>query len=74
LIVPAGDPQALADAIDRLSASPELRRRLGKAARAYVERECRADRTAREYLNVYRRLIAQRGGAPGPRSALETGV
>ena len=72
LIVPAGDPQGLADAIDRMAASPELRRRLGAAARAYVERECRADRTAREYLNVYHRVIAQRRGAPGPRSALES--
>lgn len=75
LIVPAGDPQKLADAIDRLASSPELRRRLGTAARAYVERECRADRTAREYLNVYQRVIAQRRGAPGRPSALEsTGV
>jgi glycosyltransferase involved in cell wall biosynthesis len=75
LLVPAGDAQSLANAIDLLASSPELRRRLGSAARDYVERECRADRTAREYLNVYHRVIAQRRGAPGPRSALEsTGV
>lgn len=34
LIVPAGDPQALADALGRLHDSPELRARLGGAARA----------------------------------------
>ncbi len=34
LIVPAGDPVALADALASLIASPELRRRLGTAARA----------------------------------------
>jgi glycosyltransferase involved in cell wall biosynthesis len=34
LIVPSGDPSALADALARLIANPELRRRLGTAARA----------------------------------------
>ena len=34
LIVPAGDPQALADALGRLHDSPELRTRFGEAARA----------------------------------------
>jgi glycosyltransferase involved in cell wall biosynthesis len=72
VIVAAGDASSLAQAIDRLVASPELRRRLGAAARAYVERDCRADRTALEYLTVYRRITAQRRGAPGRRSALET--
>jgi glycosyltransferase involved in cell wall biosynthesis len=36
LVVPAGDPAALAAAIDRLLADPELRDRLAAAARAYV--------------------------------------
>lgn len=72
LVVPAGDALSLAKAIDRLVASPELRHQLGSAARSYVDRECRADRTALEYLNVYHRVIAQRRGAPGRRSALET--
>jgi glycosyltransferase involved in cell wall biosynthesis len=36
LVVPAGDPQALADAIDRLLADPTLRHRLAEAARAHV--------------------------------------
>jgi glycosyltransferase involved in cell wall biosynthesis len=36
LLVPAGEPKALADAIDRLAADPELRRRLGAAARRKV--------------------------------------
>lgn len=75
LIVPAGDSVRLAQALDRLAASQELRRRLGAAARAYVERECCAERTALEYLRVYQRVIDQRRAAPGRRSALEsTGV
>ncbi|MEZ5856404.1 MAG: glycosyltransferase family 4 protein [Hyphomicrobiaceae bacterium] len=36
LIVPPGDPVALADALERLARSPDLRRKLGQAARAKV--------------------------------------
>jgi glycosyltransferase involved in cell wall biosynthesis len=39
LLVPAGDPQALAAALRRLGGDPALRARLGEAARrTYVER------------------------------------
>ena len=39
LLVPPGDPDALADALRRLAADPGLRARLGAAARArYVSR------------------------------------
>jgi glycosyltransferase involved in cell wall biosynthesis len=72
LIVPAGNPLVLAQAIDRLAASPEERRRLGSAARAYVTNACRADRTAEEYLNIYHRLVAGRRGAARRPAALET--
>jgi glycosyltransferase involved in cell wall biosynthesis len=36
LVVPPGDPRALAEAIDRLASDPALRRRLGAEARADV--------------------------------------
>jgi len=36
LIVPPGDAMALADALERLATSPELRRRIGAAARERV--------------------------------------
>jgi glycosyltransferase involved in cell wall biosynthesis len=39
LLVPPGDPRALADAIERLHDDPALRARLGDAARARVERD-----------------------------------
>jgi glycosyltransferase involved in cell wall biosynthesis len=58
LLVPPGNAEALAAALDRVIASPALRRRLGKAARARAEQDCRADRTALEYLRLYYRLIA----------------
>ena len=43
LYVPPGDPKALAAAIERLRADPDLRKRLGAAARAFVEREAGLD-------------------------------
>lgn len=64
LLVPAGDSLGLALAIDRLVQSPGLREHLGAAGRAHAERECRADRTALEYVRLYRRLAAERPGAP----------
>ncbi len=39
LIVPADNPVALADAMERLARSPDLRNRLGAAAREHAERE-----------------------------------
>jgi len=75
LLARAGDPASLADAISRLAVSADLRARLGAAARTHAEQECRADRTAAEYLAVYGRVIDQRRGASGRREALErTGV
>ncbi|MEO8679645.1 MAG: glycosyltransferase family 4 protein [Vicinamibacterales bacterium] len=65
LLVPAGDPGRLAAALDSLIRSKDLRDRLGAAARSHAERECRADRTAVEYVQLYRRL---RSGRPADRS------
>jgi glycosyltransferase involved in cell wall biosynthesis len=39
LLVPAGDPRAIADALRRLHADPALRRRLGRGARSRVVSE-----------------------------------
>lgn len=44
IVVPAGDAAALAEAIVRLSADPDLRRRLGDAARERVRRDFSLDR------------------------------
>lgn len=43
VLVPPGDPAALADALARLAADPELRRRLGAAARARLVRDFSED-------------------------------
>ena len=54
LVVPERDPAALAAAIARLLADPELARRLGAAARARVERELTWERTAERFEAVFR--------------------
>ena len=57
LLVPPDDPQALADAIDRLAADPELRARFGRAGRELVEREFSSQRIGRDVVGLYRRLL-----------------
>ncbi|HEV8696716.1 MAG TPA: glycosyltransferase family 4 protein [Candidatus Limnocylindrales bacterium] len=51
LLVPPGDPTALADAIERLQADPGLRARLGASARRRIEREFDLATNARAVLD-----------------------
>lgn len=53
LLVPVGEPQALADALQRLFDDPALRRRLGDAGRATVEREYDVPVVLRRLCNMY---------------------
>jgi len=58
LLVPARDADALAAAIETLAASPELRRRMGKAARDAAERLFSEERIVGETLALYDRALA----------------
>ena len=62
LLVPAGHPEALADAVTTLLNSPRIRRRMGKAGRALVEREYNwqaiLDKWVRTYEAVRDRAVA----------------
>jgi glycosyltransferase involved in cell wall biosynthesis len=60
LLVPAGDSAALADALARLVRSRELRERFGADARARAAREFDPERTARQYVEIYRSLVGHR--------------
>jgi glycosyltransferase involved in cell wall biosynthesis len=62
LLVPAGDPDALAAALRRLVEDGELRRRLGAAARARVEQRFSVEQARRSHVELYERLLA--GGLP----------
>lgn len=70
LLVPPGDPAALAEACIRLACSPELRARLGEAGRATVEARFSLDASVRRIEAVYDEEL-QRAGIP--RRARRTG-
>lgn len=57
LLVPIEDPEALAQAIARLAASPELRARYGAAARELVVARMSARAIGEATLQLYRTLI-----------------
>jgi glycosyltransferase involved in cell wall biosynthesis len=61
LLVPVADEAALAGAIRRLVEDPELRARLGAAARVHVEATFGMDRMVAEYAALYDELADRRG-------------
>jgi len=65
LTVPAGDPAALAAAISRMLAAPELVRSLGSAGRAYAlehfSRQRQVQQTEALYLDTWHRSRGRRG-------------
>jgi mannose/cellobiose epimerase-like protein (N-acyl-D-glucosamine 2-epimerase family)/glycosyltransferase involved in cell wall biosynthesis len=61
LLVPLGDSEALAGAIERLALDPALRRRFGEASRQLVEREFSSERIGPELILLYRRLLDEKG-------------
>lgn len=66
VLVPAGDPTALAEAMrDMCQRSAARRRAMGEAARAHVVAEFGLDTMARRYAALYREILDER-----PRDAL----
>jgi glycosyltransferase involved in cell wall biosynthesis len=57
LLVPPANPAALAGAMLALADMPALRRTMGAAARARIEREFSLDAMAQSYDRLYRRLL-----------------
>ena len=64
LLVPAGDPPALAQAILRVAAAPELARDMGRAARARVEARFEVRHMVRAYERLYEEVWAGKRAAP----------
>lgn len=63
LLCPPDDPGALADAIGRLIREPELRVRLGRAAKERVQTVFSVEACSRNLASLYRRLLEERGRA-----------
>lgn len=71
LLVPAGDVQQLADAVARLWRNPDEAQRYGLAGRERVVQHFDIERMVRQYEDLYREVLAERGvrptaGAGGP--------
>jgi glycosyltransferase involved in cell wall biosynthesis len=67
ILVPARDPAALRDALDRYLADPALRARHGEAARRRVLRDFRQEAIWQAVADEYERLLAaRRAAAPVP--------
>jgi glycosyltransferase involved in cell wall biosynthesis len=60
-LVPPRDPEALANAIQRLIDDPELRKKFGQAGRERVERHFTIQETVRKTEELYLRLLAEKG-------------
>lgn len=61
LLVPPGDPQALATALRRLLADAALREQMGQAARERVQREFAAAAVIPRVEALYRQTLEGRG-------------
>ena len=64
LSVPAKDSDGLADALRRLALEPELRRKMGKAARKFVSSRFSHEKIFDNLLNEYHRLIQRHSVMP----------
>ncbi|MCS7070045.1 MAG: glycosyltransferase family 4 protein [Anaerolinea sp.] len=62
ILVPPGDPKALADAILRLLHDPDLARRMGAAGRARVEEHFNLDRLNEQLFQIYDQVVAKHRG------------
>lgn len=68
LLVPPGDTAALAVALRRLLANPELREKLAGNARERVERDLTRERMAARVSDIYREQLGEASGSPLPES------
>jgi len=64
VLVPVGDVDAMAGALARLAAEPELRRRLGDAGRVRVLGRYRVERLVDDVDALYRELLSSAGLPP----------
>jgi glycosyltransferase involved in cell wall biosynthesis len=61
MLVPVGDPEALAVALERLLADPDLRRIIGKQGRSQVESRFSIDGMLDGVDRLYTELLERKG-------------
>jgi glycosyltransferase involved in cell wall biosynthesis/peptidoglycan/xylan/chitin deacetylase (PgdA/CDA1 family) len=72
VLVPPGQPEALAEALEALCHDPRLRRELGAAARARAVASFSFDGMIRRYEEVFHQAIEEAPGRPAKRLAKQT--
>jgi glycosyltransferase involved in cell wall biosynthesis len=72
LLVELGDRNGLADALARLAADPELRRRMGEAGHDRVLPRYAVERLIDDVDGLYRRLLEQKGVSVSPTTGAGT--
>jgi glycosyltransferase involved in cell wall biosynthesis len=71
VLVPAGDPRALATAVDGVLSDPERARALGHAAARRAAAEYDISRMVRRYVDLYEEALGRRPAAPRNAAAVE---
>lgn len=61
LLVPLGDPEALAEAVHALGSDPEKRRRMGAASAEKARREFDERRVVEKVIDTYRQVARRKG-------------
>jgi len=61
LVVPANDPRALADAVERLAQDRDLRERFGRNARTRYENLFTAEKYGKNYTALYEKIVQGKG-------------
>ena len=56
----SGDKTGLANALRFLVSDDKIRREIGRNARIYAQKKFSIDSVAREYVNVYEKIISKR--------------
>jgi glycosyltransferase involved in cell wall biosynthesis len=69
LVVPVRDAGALAEAIERLYRNPDLRQRLGKAARERIATDFHVEQTIRKTIELYESIATPQDGTHDPSGA-----
>jgi glycosyltransferase involved in cell wall biosynthesis len=64
-LVPAGDENALANALETMLASPDLARRLGENSRSVANTKFSLDRARDRFEQLYRNLLVQKSERRG---------